>query len=34
VRGTRRAGDTPKFVDAARKQAAITAKNAAQKDPS
>lgn len=34
VRGTRRPGDTPKFVDAARKQAAITAKNAAQKDPS
>lgn len=34
VRGTRRVGDTPKFVDAARKQAAITAKNAAQKDPS
>lgn len=34
VRGTRRAGDTPKFVDAARKQAAITAKNVAQKDPS
>jgi chemotaxis protein histidine kinase CheA len=34
VRGTRRAGDTPKFVDAARKQAAITAKNAAQKDQS
>lgn len=32
VRGTRRAGDTPKFVEAARKQAAITAKNAAQKD--
>jgi chemotaxis protein histidine kinase CheA len=29
VRGTRRAGDTPKFVDAARKQAAITAKSAA-----
>jgi hypothetical protein len=34
VRGTRRAGDTPKFVDAARKQAALTAKNAVQKDPS
>jgi hypothetical protein len=34
VRGTRRVGDTPKFVDAARKQAAITAKNAAEKDPS
>lgn len=34
VRGTRRAGDTPKFVDAARKQASITAKNAAQKDES
>jgi hypothetical protein len=34
VRGTRRAGDTPKFVDAARRQAAITAKNAAQKDQS
>jgi chemotaxis protein histidine kinase CheA len=30
VRGTRRAGDTPKFVDAARKQAAITAKTVAQ----
>ncbi|MFI5992466.1 hypothetical protein ACIBAC_11515 [Streptomyces sp. NPDC051362] len=29
VRGTRRVGDTPKFVDAARKQAAITAKSAA-----
>lgn len=34
VRGTRRAGDTPKFVDAARNQASITAKNAAQKDES
>jgi chemotaxis protein histidine kinase CheA len=34
VRGTRRAGDTPKFVDAARKQASITAKNAIEKDPS
>ncbi|NUP15356.1 MAG: hypothetical protein HOZ81_04480 [Streptomyces sp.] len=34
VRGTRRAGDTPKFVDAARKQAAITAKNAVEKDQS
>ncbi|MFE4818596.1 hypothetical protein ACFRFU_19615 [Streptomyces sp. NPDC056704] len=32
VRGTRRAGDTPKFVDAARKQASITAKNAVEKD--
>jgi len=28
VRGTRRAGDTPKYVSAARKQAAITAKSA------
>jgi len=34
VRGTRRVGDTPKFVDAARKQASITAKNAVEKDPS
>lgn len=32
VRGTRRAGDTPKFVDAARKQAAITALQAANSD--
>ncbi|MEU1497297.1 hypothetical protein [Streptomyces sp. NPDC005732] len=30
----RRAGDTQRYVDAARKQAAIAAKNAAQKDPS
>jgi hypothetical protein len=34
VRGVRRSGDSPKFSAAARKQAAITAKNAIEKDPS
>ena len=32
VRGVRRPGDTAPFVDAARKQAAITAKTATEKD--
>lgn len=32
VRGTRRAGDSPAFVSAARKQAAITAKNASTEE--